>query len=207
MPYTNEPPSLENEHNTQRATTSAQLTTNEPSHLLNLPTHLPNEPPHLFIHEGTRSFLTTGHSDHALTRGDWRFAPLGFYWIPTYCLISVYRPVRAVDQFNHWLNSTLHRHLISPISHHVASTEPTHLKIWDSNTLFSQMFFLFVVLCPAYSLLGHFLPFLYCIPLISRSTRTSMFLLPCTVCVYFYIFLVQGEQEEFLVRQPLNSYK
>ena len=37
-----------------------------------------------------------------------RLAPLSFYWIPTYCLISVYRPVRAVDQFNHWLNSTLH---------------------------------------------------------------------------------------------------
>ena len=49
------------------------------------------------------------------------------------------------------------------------------------------MFFLFVVLCPAYSLLGHFLPFLYCIPLISRSTRTSMFLLPCTV-LYVFIF-------------------
>ena len=37
------------------------------------------------------------------------FDPLGFYWIPTYCLVSVYRPVRAVDQFNHWLNSTWHR--------------------------------------------------------------------------------------------------
>ena len=34
------------------------------------------------------------------------FAPLGFYWIPTNCLINVYHPVRAVDQFNHWLNST-----------------------------------------------------------------------------------------------------
>ena len=33
---------------------------------------------------------------------------LGFYWIPTYCLICVYHPVRAVDQFNHWLNSTWH---------------------------------------------------------------------------------------------------
>ena len=38
-----------------------------------------------------------------------RFAPLGFYWIPTYFLISVYRLVRAVEQFNHWLNSTWHR--------------------------------------------------------------------------------------------------
>ena len=38
-----------------------------------------------------------------------RFAPLGFYWIPTYCLVSVYRPVRAVDQFIHWLNSSKKR--------------------------------------------------------------------------------------------------
>ena len=38
-----------------------------------------------------------------------RFAPLGFYWIPTYCLISVYHPVRAEDEFNHWLYSTWHR--------------------------------------------------------------------------------------------------
>ena len=35
-----------------------------------------------------------------------RFAPLGFYCIPTYCLISVYHPVRAADQFIHWLNSS-----------------------------------------------------------------------------------------------------
>ena len=61
------------------------------------------------IGPGTRSFWTTGHSDHAHTRGDWRFAHLGFYWIPTYRLVSVYRPVRAVDQFNHWLNSSWHR--------------------------------------------------------------------------------------------------
>ena len=38
-----------------------------------------------------------------------RFTPLGFYWIPTYCLVSVYRQVRAVDQFNHWLNSIWHQ--------------------------------------------------------------------------------------------------
>ena len=37
------------------------------------------------------------------------FAPLGFYWIPTICLVSVYYPVRAVDHFNHWLNSSWHR--------------------------------------------------------------------------------------------------
>ena len=69
---------------------------------------------------GSRSFWSIGHNDHALARGDWRFgsssaspryrrfAPLGFYWIQTYCLISVYSPVRTVDQFNHWLNSTWH---------------------------------------------------------------------------------------------------
>ena len=42
----------------------------------------------------------------SLSHRNRRFAPLSFYWIPTYCLVSVYRPVRAVDQFNHWLNST-----------------------------------------------------------------------------------------------------
>ena len=71
---------------------------------------------------GTRLFRATGHSDHAVTRGVWRFAsprnrrfaPLGFYWIPTYCLISVYHPVRAEDQFNHWLNSTWHQFFDPP---------------------------------------------------------------------------------------------
>ena len=57
------------------------------------------------IKTGTRTLWTTGHSDHAVTRGVWRFAPLGFYWIPTYCLVSV----RAMDQFNHWLNSSWQR--------------------------------------------------------------------------------------------------
>ena len=32
-----------------------------------------------------------------------RFTP--FYCIPTYYLVSVYRPVRAEDQFDRWLNS------------------------------------------------------------------------------------------------------
>ena len=41
---------------------------------------------------------------------------LGFYWIPTYCLICVYHPVRAIDQFNHWLNSTWHRFCLNPSS-------------------------------------------------------------------------------------------
>ena len=67
----------------------------------------------------TASSHGTGHSDHAVcypgclalrvtsaSPRSRRFAPLGFYWILTYCLISVYRPVRAVEQFNHWLNST-----------------------------------------------------------------------------------------------------
>ena len=68
----------------------------------------------------SRSFWSSGHSDHALTR-QWlalrvtsasprnrSFTPLGFYWIPASCLDSVYHPVRAVDQFNHWLNLIWH---------------------------------------------------------------------------------------------------
>ena len=38
----------------------------------------------------TEIMLSPGVSDASPRNG--RFAPLGFYWIPTYSLISVYRP-------------------------------------------------------------------------------------------------------------------
>ena len=57
-----------------------------------------------YSHPGWQALRVTSASPR-----NCRFTPLGFYWIPTYCLISVYRPVRAVDQFNHWLNSSWQR--------------------------------------------------------------------------------------------------
>ena len=75
---------------------------------------------------GSRSFWSRGHMQWSCSRPGFlalsvssasprnrRFAPLGFYCIPTYCLVSVYRPVRAVDQFDRWLNSFWH-HIFQP---------------------------------------------------------------------------------------------
>ena len=55
-----------------------------------------------------------------------RFAPLCFYWIPTYCLLSVYRPVRAVDQLDRWLDSFRH-HTIH--THYTLHIIPIHIPL------------------------------------------------------------------------------